>query len=78
MNICKYKDIFGKETEGVHSIRFLNIAIVDLVLTIVLGIFLSRYFKPLHVFILLVVVTIAIHRLFCVNTTVNKAIFGII
>ena len=37
MNLCKYKNIFGKSKEGVHSYRILNIAIVDTVLTIIIG-----------------------------------------
>lgn len=34
---CQYKDIFGKVNEGVHSIRIINIAIVDVILTLVLA-----------------------------------------
>ena len=45
MSLCKYKDIFGKPNEGPHSYRFLNIAIVDTVLTIILGYFISKFFK---------------------------------
>ena len=36
-NLCpfvKYKDIFGQAGKGVHSIRFINVAIVDYILTI--------------------------------------------
>ncbi len=78
MNLCKYKNIFGKENDGVHSIRLFDVALVDLILTVVIGVVLSRYFNPLYVFLLLVVVTILIHRVFCVNTTINKVIFGVI
>ena len=74
----EYKNIFGKEGEGAHSIRFLNIAIVDLIFTII-GAFLISYFFNLNffiVFIILMIMAIILHRLFCVNTTINKMIFG--
>ena len=32
--LCQYKDIFGKVGEGIHSYRFFNIAIADVLLTI--------------------------------------------
>lgn len=40
MNICplsQYKDIFGKPGEGVHKYRFLGVAIVDFIGTIILA-----------------------------------------
>ena len=42
---CKYKDMFGKVNEGVHSIRLFNIAVVDVFLTIILGIII-HYIYP--------------------------------
>ena len=33
---CKYSDIFGKSRTGIHSYRVFDIAIVDVVLTIIL------------------------------------------
>jgi len=74
----QYKNIFGKEGEGAHSIRFLNIAIVDLVFTII-GALLISYFTNTNffiIFIILMLMAIILHRLFCVNTTINKLIFG--
>ena len=37
MSLCKYKDSLGKPKEGIHSYRFLGIAIADFLLTIVLA-----------------------------------------
>ena len=34
MYLCKYKDIFGKVGKGIHSFRICNIAVVDVLLTI--------------------------------------------
>lgn len=74
----KFKDIFGKEGEGVHSIRIFNIAIVDVLLTILGGLLISCLIKINFwiIFIILIIIGIILHRLFCVNTTINKMIFG--
>jgi hypothetical protein len=75
---CKYKDIFGKPNEDVHSIRLGNFAIIDIILTIIGGYFISNYFKLnlLNTIILLFVLGIIAHRLFCVRTQVDKLIFS--
>lgn len=75
---AKYKDIFGKPGTGAHSYRVLNIAVVDVVFTI-LGAILIWWFSgyPLYwVLFALFILGIVAHRLFCVNTTINKLIFG--
>lgn len=78
MSLCRYKHIFGKEGEGVHSIRFMGIAVVDLALTVLVCIGISIYFRFnfILVFIIAIIIGIIVHRAFCVNTTINKAIFG--
>ena len=78
--LCKYRHVFGREGEGVHSMRLFNIAVVDLVLTIVAAIAISYYTK-LNLLVVLVglfALAIVIHRAFCVNTTINKTIFGVL
>ncbi len=74
VSLCQYKHIFGKEKEGVHSYRFLDIAIVDTLLTFILSLAISYYFKInlIFVFVLLVILSIIIHLIFCVNTTLTK------
>jgi len=74
----KFKEIFGREGEGVHSIRIFNIAIVDVLLTILGGLLISCYMKINFwiIFLFLIMIGIILHRLFCVNTTINKMIFG--
>jgi hypothetical protein len=78
MSLCKYKDIFGKVGEGVHSYRIFNIAIVDVVFTI-LGAFIIHLFLPKYKFIYILLVLflsgIFLHRLFCVRTTIDKLLF---
>ena len=78
--LCKYAHIFGKENEGVHAIRVFDIAIIDLLLTILASWLVAKYTKTniILVFIALLLVAIIMHRLFCVNTTINKYIFGVV
>lgn len=76
---CKYKDIFGKPGKGIHSFRIFNIAIADVLLTLLLA-FIIHFFLPKYKFvsILLVVflIGIVLHRIFCVKTTIDKWLFG--
>ena len=71
--------MFGKVNEGVHSIRLFNIALVDVFLTIILGIII-HYIYPksnlLYILLILFLLGIICHYLFCVETTINKKIFN--
>ena len=40
-----YSDIFGKPNEGAHSYRFLNLAIVDVILTIIGSFIIAKLFN---------------------------------
>jgi len=76
----KFSDIFGKPNSGVHSYRLFNIAFIDLFFTII-GALIMSYFLNVNfilTFILLMLLAIVLHRLFCVNTTINKFIFGVV
>lgn len=78
VNLCKYKDILGKPNQGVHSYRIFNIAIVDVLLTI-LGAYLISYFSNynfIYTLIGMFILGIVLHRLFCVRTTVDKLLFN--
>lgn len=72
----KYKNIFGKPKQGVHSYRLFNIAIVDVVGTLILAIIFSKLYniKILHSFIILLIFSIFIHKIFCVETTLTQII----
>jgi fatty-acid desaturase len=76
--LCKYRHIFGVEETGVHSIRILNLAVVDLLATLLVGALIAYYLKVnLYLtWVILLIVGIIVHRLFCVNSTINKFIFG--
>ncbi|OUU16492.1 MAG: hypothetical protein CBB97_22660 [Candidatus Endolissoclinum sp. TMED37] len=79
LNFCKYKDVLGKPKEGVHSIRFMNISVIDVLLTILLAIFIKTYmFNETEMSIILLgtfIIGIIIHRIFCVKTTIDKLLF---
>jgi len=76
--LCEYKDIFGKVKEGVHSYRIFNIAIVDVLFTILAAVFIN-FFMPkyniIYILICLFILGIIAHRIFCVRTTVDKLLF---
>ena len=80
IQLCKYKHIFGKEKEGLHAYRILDIAVVDYIGTVLVAYILSVYYdiEFWKINTLLFVLAIIIHRIFCVNTTINVSIFGIL
>ena len=77
MNLCKYKDIFGKPNTGAHSYRVFNIAIVDVLFTFIGAYFISLVvpYSFKNVAAILFLLGIFFHRLFCVRTTVDKTLF---
>jgi hypothetical protein len=68
----------GKENEGFHKTRFLGLALYDVLGTIIGAWLISKSFG-FDFWITLVCAFCAgviLHRMFCVNTTINKMIFG--
>lgn len=76
-NICKYKSMFGEPNTGIHKYRLFGVAIWDVIFTIIGGCIISWYFKyPLgYTLVILFLLGIFMHRLFCVRTTVDKFFF---
>ena len=75
---CQYKDLFGRPREGAHAYRLFDVAVVDVVATIVVAFIIARVFgfvfwKSLVALFLLGIIS---HRVFCVETTVDKWIFS--
>jgi hypothetical protein len=78
--LCEYKDIFGKPQEGLHAYRdyFFNTAVVDWIALFIVALILSItlntniYTTSFFLFIL----SILIHRIFCVKTTVDNFLFN--
>jgi hypothetical protein len=76
--LCKYKNSLGVPGKGVHK-HILGIAYVDVISTIVGGIILSFIFPKVsvwYIILFLFLLGIFLHRLFCVETTVDRLIFG--
>ena len=76
-DLCKYKDILGKPNTGLHSLRILDIAIIDVLGVIIVGMLISNTFKIplLYTIISYFIIGIILHRLFCVRTTVDRILF---
>jgi hypothetical protein len=77
MDLCKYKDLFGKLGTGIHSYRIYNIAYLDILVTVVVAYGLSKLFGTpfLYTLIAFIILGILIHRLLCVRTTIDKLLF---
>jgi hypothetical protein len=78
MDLCKYKNALGEPGKGIHSYRFFGIAIMDVILTII-GAYMISYFYSynfIHTLIILFILGIILHRLFCVKTTIDKLLFN--
>jgi hypothetical protein len=78
MGLCKYKGALGSPGKGIHSYRLFGVAIADVIMTLVAAFFISSStgYPLLWTSIGLFAVGIGLHRLFCVKTTIDKALFG--
>lgn len=78
MSLCKYKNALGIPNKGIHKYRLFNIAIVDVIFTIIGGFILSKTFniKMYKITLFLFILGIVLHRLFCVRTTIDKLLFN--
>ena len=76
--LCQYSNIFGEPGKGVHKYRVCNIAVVDVLLTIVGAYLINLYVETgfWKVLLCLFLLGIILHKVFCVRTTVNKFLFG--
>ena len=78
MDLCKYKNILGVPGQGPHSYRIFNIAIVDVLLTLILSYIISYIYNIsfMKTSITLFILGILLHRVFCVRTTIDKLLFN--
>ena len=78
--LCQYRHVFGKEREGAHAYRLFGIAIVDMALTMLAALWIAYKMKVRFwvVFAVSMGCAVVAHRAFCVNTAVNKVIFGVV
>ncbi len=78
-HFCKHKDMFGKPNEGIHKYRIMNIAIIDVLATILLAKAIQYYIIPQQdiwlILLICFILGIIMHRVFCVRTTIDKLLF---
>lgn len=76
--LCKYKSVFGEPGKGPHSYRIFNVAIVDVLFTVLFAWIISIVSNSsfTYTLIILFLLGIIMHRMFCVRTTIDKLIFG--
>ena len=79
MTLCKYADIFGNPQQGVHT-HIAGVAIVDVLATLLAAYAIAHFyhFKTWKVFVILILLSVPIHILFCVDTTLTKLVRGIV
>jgi hypothetical protein len=77
MNKCPFKNLFGAPGTWVHQYRFMDIAIVDVLATLVASFVISKVsgYPLLNVTVFMFLLGIILHRIFCVRTTVDKILF---
>lgn len=75
--LCKYKDSLGKPNQGIHQYRLFGVAIVDVIMTIIAAGIISYFSKYnfLMILVILFLLGIILHRIFCVRTTIDKLLF---
>lgn len=74
---CPYENILGKSNEGIHSYRIFDLAAVDLAMTLMAAWLFSRYVNTYSVlvnFILLWIIGIALHLMFCIKSPITNFI----
>lgn len=80
MSLCQYKDALGKPNEGFRKYRIFDIAVVDTLLAIVLGLLLSKLLNTskFNGILISFLLSIIFHRIFCVDTTINKKLSNLL
>lgn len=76
-NLCQYKDLFGAPGTGNHAIRFGGVAVIDVLVTLLAAFIIARYTRYSFggTALVLFVLGILAHRLFCVRTAVDRVLF---
>lgn len=78
MSLCKYSNIFGEPNKGAHAIRIGKFAAVDIILTGLAAFALNKFkidCSLIVIFIILIIIAIIMHKVFCVKTALNNMLF---
>uniref|UniRef100_A0A6C0E9W7 Uncharacterized protein n=1 Tax=viral metagenome TaxID=1070528 RepID=A0A6C0E9W7_9ZZZZ len=75
--LCKYKNMFGEPNTGLRKYRIFDIAILDVAVTIIIVWLISWIFKLpfLPTLVVVFILGIFVHRIFCVRTGLDKKLF---
>jgi hypothetical protein len=80
MSLCKYSNIFGAPNTGIHKYRIFNVAIIDVIVTLIVSYYIYKYnnkkIKLINITIMMFILGIILHRIFCVRTTIDKLLFN--
>ena len=78
MDLCKYKNALGEPGKGIHSYKLFGISMADVIMTFIGAWIISYFLKSsfIKTLIILFLLGIILHRLFCVRTTVDKLLFS--
>ena len=73
---CAYKNIFGEPKKGIHQYRLFGLAIFDVLGLIGINYIISSTYNIdfFQLLIVLILLTILIHYIFCVPTALNTAL----
>lgn len=76
--LCRFRHALGAPRAGFHSVRVLDVAVLDVVGTVLVAVPLARALgaRLPVVIAALFLAGIALHRLFCVDTTLDRLLFG--
>jgi hypothetical protein len=75
--MSEFKDIFGAPNTGVHKYRMFGLAAVDLIGTVVIAYAINGFvinYALLFIFIILMILSVIIHKAFGVETALVKKI----
>jgi hypothetical protein len=77
-SLCKYQNSLGVPGVGFHKSRIFGLAAGDLIGTILIAFALSYFTKWsfIKVFVILMLLSILLHLLFCVKTSLILFLFG--
>lgn len=77
LSACPYKNALGEPGKGVHSARFAGLAVFDVLGTLVggYGISVVTGMSVYESTLILFLLGIILHRLFCVDTTLDRLLF---
>ena len=84
MKLCKYKNILGFPGKGIHFHLF-GIAIMDVIFTFIGAWIIKKILNYFNIFtqywvilLLLFMLGILLHKIFCIKTTINKLLYSIL